>query len=116
MRNDDSVEVISDYLNNNYLRGFWNRFEMRLNAAPQNSDLFSEYQLFLQEKGIKIKQTHFYSIIPVRRIFRIWAFLLFLLLEMILHVTSWNFIRVRISEVTVFPICSYLLRLQFYRS
>jgi len=64
MRNDDSVEVISDYLNNNYLRGFWNRFEMRLNAAPQNSDLFSEYQLFLQEKGIKIKQTHFYSIIP----------------------------------------------------
>ena len=64
MRNSDSVEVLSEYLNNSYLRGFWNRFEVHINAVSKNSDLCKEYQLFLQEKGIKIKQTHFYNIIP----------------------------------------------------
>lgn len=57
----DSVIQVNDYLNGKYLRGFWNRYEMKLFATyPKTNDdrIYQE----LTGNGIKIPNTHFYKI------------------------------------------------------
>jgi len=58
----DSTSVANDYLNKTYLRGFWNKYDMRLNAANIHSDLYNTYNQFITKVGSQIKNTHFYSV------------------------------------------------------
>ena len=62
LKNTDSLTTANDYLNKTYLRGFWNKYEMRLNATKKHSELYNEYHKFINGSGTKIKQTHFYSV------------------------------------------------------
>lgn len=58
----DTIISINNYINDNYLRGFWNKYEMRLNVASPNSELQFQYENFFKSSGSKIKNTHFYSV------------------------------------------------------
>jgi signal transduction histidine kinase len=58
----DSLSIASNYLNKTYLRGFWNKYEMRLNAAVIHSNLYNEYNQFITTVGSQLKSTHFYSV------------------------------------------------------
>lgn len=58
----DSVQATNDYLNKTYLRGFWSKYDMRLNVLNSKSPTFSEYINFISKSGSKIKKTHFYSV------------------------------------------------------
>lgn len=57
----DSVVLVNDYLNSKYLRGFWNRYEMKLFATYPKSDLDVLYQGLLSD-GSKVSNTDFYKI------------------------------------------------------
>lgn len=58
----DSLPTANKYLNETYLRGFWNKYEMRLNVAPLHSELYNEYIHYINSVGSKLKKTHFYSV------------------------------------------------------
>ncbi|HEY5592659.1 MAG TPA: ATP-binding protein [Paludibacter sp.] len=58
----DSISVANEYLNKTYLRGFWNKYDMRLNAASIHSDLYNLYAKFITNVGSQIKNTHFYNV------------------------------------------------------
>lgn len=58
----DSIIKLNEYLNNNYLRGFWNKYDMRLNVQDNGSLTKFQYDKLLNQNGILIKNTHFYSI------------------------------------------------------
>lgn len=58
----DSAQKINRYLNENYLRGFWSKYEMRLSVTFINSSLSKQYQDFIDREGTKLKNTNFYSI------------------------------------------------------
>lgn len=62
LANTDSLSAANEYLNKTYLRGFWNKYDMRLNAAKKNSDLDKEYTQYIANVGSQIKKTHFYYI------------------------------------------------------
>ncbi len=62
LKNTDSLSIANDYLNKTYLRGFWNKYEMRLNATKKHSEMYNEYSKFIENSGTRIKQTHFYSV------------------------------------------------------
>jgi len=58
----DSLTNANNYLNRTYLRGFWNKYLMRLNATVLHSTAYNEYNQFIQSVGSRIKNTHFYSV------------------------------------------------------
>lgn len=58
----DTLTAANDYLNKTYLRGFWNKYDMRLNVATVHSDLYKEYSQYIANVGTQLKNTHFYSI------------------------------------------------------
>ena len=58
----DSVQTTNDYLNKTYLRGFWNKYDMRLNVVVAHSHTYNEYADFILKSGNRIKKTHFYSV------------------------------------------------------
>ncbi len=58
----DSIQQTNDYLNKTYFRGYWSKYEMRLNIVNNKSKNFSEYAGFISKTGNQIKNTHFYSI------------------------------------------------------
>lgn len=58
----DSISQVNQYINNNYLRGFWNRYDMRLNVAMAGSELQYQYLEFINRTGTRLKNTHFYSV------------------------------------------------------
>ncbi len=60
--NPDSTLVANEYLNKTYLRGFWNKYDMRLNIAAPFSELYLQYNEFTGRVGTKLKHTHFYSV------------------------------------------------------
>ena len=64
LANADSLIVANEYLNKTYLRGFWNKYEMRLNVANRYSALWDEYFSFIAKSGLRLKSTHFYSVPP----------------------------------------------------
>lgn len=59
----DSLNSANTYLNKTYLRGFWNKYDMRLNAATIHSNMYNEYVQFIASSGALLKNTHFYSIL-----------------------------------------------------
>jgi two-component system, NtrC family, nitrogen regulation sensor histidine kinase NtrY len=58
----DSLTAANEYLNKTYLRGFWNKYDMRLNAANIHSKVYNEYSQFISRSGTKLKNTHFFSV------------------------------------------------------
>ncbi|MDL2289787.1 HAMP domain-containing protein [Paludibacteraceae bacterium OttesenSCG-928-F17] len=58
---DEVLEETQDYLNKNYFRGFWNKYEMLLTRVDKNSPLYEEYMYYI-ENGNLLQGTHFYSI------------------------------------------------------
>jgi two-component system, NtrC family, nitrogen regulation sensor histidine kinase NtrY len=58
----DSVLAANNYLNKKYLRGYWNKFEMRLNMASANTELYLQFRQLIADNGEKIASTHFYKI------------------------------------------------------
>ena len=58
----DSIQTTNDYLNKTYLRGFWNKYDMRLNVVNTHSQTYKEYLDFILKSGNRIKKTHFYSV------------------------------------------------------
>ncbi|MEI6752549.1 MAG: ATP-binding protein [Paludibacter sp.] len=58
----DSVQATNDYLNKTYLRGFWNKYDMRLNVLSSHSTVYKEYMNFIANSGSRIKKTHFYNV------------------------------------------------------
>ena len=58
----DSISVANAYLNKTYLRGFWNKYDMRLSAASIHSNLYNDYTQFITQVGSRIKDTHFYNV------------------------------------------------------
>jgi len=59
--NTDSVTLATDYLNENYLGGFWNKFDMRLTVTREHSVLFDQFENRISSAGIPVSKTHFYS-------------------------------------------------------
>ena len=58
----DSLTAVNEYLNNLYLRGFWNKYDIRLNIAEVNSVKYIEYTEQITKNGVCLNGTHFYSI------------------------------------------------------
>ncbi len=58
----DSAQKINRYLNENYLRGFWSKYEMRLSVTFVNSSLSKQYNDFIDREGTRLRNTNFYSI------------------------------------------------------
>jgi signal transduction histidine kinase len=58
----DSISAANEYLNKTYLRGFWNKYDMRLNAAQIHSKPYNIYKQYITNEGTKIKNTHFYIV------------------------------------------------------
>ena len=58
----DSIIKLNEYLNNNYLRGFWNKYDMRLNVLDNGCLAQLQYEKLLNQNGIILKNTHFYAI------------------------------------------------------
>jgi len=58
----DSILLANEYLNKTYFRGFWNKYDMRLNIAKKNSAIYNEYADFIAKSGTQIKQTHFFNV------------------------------------------------------
>jgi len=58
----DSLRAANDYLDKKYQRGFWNKYDMRLNVATVHSDLYKEYTQYVKNVGLQLKKTHFYNI------------------------------------------------------
>lgn len=62
LQKKDSLVAANEYLNKVYLRGFWNKYDMRLNVAEVNSEKYLEYQQQMSNFGVRLNNTHFYSI------------------------------------------------------
>lgn len=62
LESTDSLDSANKYLNEKYLRGFWNKYEMRLNVGFAHSDLHTQYMKYIEAVGSRIKDTHFFSV------------------------------------------------------
>ena len=58
----DSIEAINNYVFNNYLRGFWNKYDISIKLISRNSFDYEYYKQYLQYTGKKLKETGFYSL------------------------------------------------------
>lgn len=58
----DSVYYANSYINQTYLRGFWNKYDMRLSVASKNSEQATAYESYILTVGMQLKNTHFYSV------------------------------------------------------
>ncbi len=58
----DSVLNVNHYLNKNYLRGYWNKYEIRLNIAPYNSEIYLQFTQLMNNEGEKLGETNFYKL------------------------------------------------------
>jgi len=60
---DDSLQALNDYLSKTYLKGYWNKYDIRLNATKTSSSLNNDYVEFIAKSGLQIQETHFYTIL-----------------------------------------------------
>lgn len=60
---NDSLVSANEYLSKTYLRGFWNKYEMRLNKAEIHSSLYNDYELSILKSGNKLQNTHFFNLL-----------------------------------------------------
>lgn len=62
VRYPDSLKLANEYINEIYLRGFWNKYEVRLFASKTNAQLDLDYKNAILIWGNRIINTNFYSI------------------------------------------------------
>lgn len=62
VQNPDSVIKANEYINSRYLRGFWNKYEMRLFGTMLHSEWDEAYNEEINSWGKRIKSTNFYRI------------------------------------------------------
>lgn len=60
--NPDSIAELNNYLVKKYLRGFWNKYEVKLFAVTPHSATDKSYFDLMESKGNLISATHFYKI------------------------------------------------------
>ncbi len=58
----DSIDEAKEYLDKTYFRGFWNKYDVRLNVVPYDSDLYVDYLDYIEWAGNRIRGTYFYSV------------------------------------------------------
>lgn len=58
----DSLVKATNHVKNAYLRGFWNKYEVRVFATKEGSELNEAYEEEILNWGRKLKATNFYSI------------------------------------------------------
>lgn len=56
----DSTKTIAKYIFNNYLSGFWNKYNVNIKIIPQYSSAFEYYKEYLAYNGKRLKETDFY--------------------------------------------------------
>ena len=56
----DSIQKANEYLSKVYLRGFWNKYEMRLFTTQPGTVLDQTYAETIRARGTQIKSTNFY--------------------------------------------------------
>lgn len=61
IQHPDSTEQITNYFNENYLRGFWNKYDVQLAVAEPGSILYGQNRNLIESSGIQLRRTHFYS-------------------------------------------------------
>jgi len=60
--NSNSVDSINEYLSANYLRGYWNKFNIQLALAKQNSDIFRQNSTLIESSGIPVGTSNFFAL------------------------------------------------------
>lgn len=58
----NSYDSISDYLTENYLQGYWNKFNSQLTVTRKNSALYGQNKNLLESTGIPIGKTNFQAL------------------------------------------------------
>ena len=61
VRFPDSIGKANEYINNTYLRGFWNKYEMRLFATIPDTELDQDFKDEISNWGRRVKTTNFFS-------------------------------------------------------
>ncbi len=62
INNSDSTDELSNYLTENYLRGFWNKYNIQFTLLKQNSLLYGQNRNLLESAGIPVRNTNFYTL------------------------------------------------------
>jgi len=57
----DSTDLLTSYLNENYFRGYWNKFDIQMNVVLANSIIYNQYASAIEQSSVKVMNTHFYS-------------------------------------------------------
>lgn len=58
----DSSVMMTNYINNNHLSGFWNKYNVNIKTIKYHSTDYEYYKEYLAFNGKKIKETGFYSL------------------------------------------------------
>jgi len=66
VQNVDSIDRLSDYLSDNYLRGYWNKYNIQLAVVGQNSALYGQNKNLLANNGIPVGKTSFCALTSLR--------------------------------------------------
>ncbi len=61
LSNPDSTAALTSYLNENYFRGYWNKFDIQMNIVSPNSLIYNQYMSAIEQSSVKVLNTHFYS-------------------------------------------------------
>ncbi|MDR0371336.1 MAG: GHKL domain-containing protein [Prevotellaceae bacterium] len=60
----DTMDAVQEYVNGTYMRGFWSRFEIRMNKMYRHTDDFTAYNEYVENIAVRINNTNFYAIPP----------------------------------------------------
>ena len=55
-------EELNQYINDTYLRGYWNNYEMRLYVLSKGSALYDQYERIINFNSSRVFNTNFYSV------------------------------------------------------
>ncbi|MFZ4581189.1 MAG: ATP-binding protein [Paludibacter sp.] len=61
IQNNDSLELLNNYLTENYFRGFWNKYNIQLTASQPNSLLYGQNKNLISSSAVQLNNTNFYS-------------------------------------------------------
>ncbi len=62
----DSVDKINDYLTDNYLSGYWNKYNIQLSVLRQDSPMYEQNKNLLANNGIPVGKTSFCALTSLR--------------------------------------------------
>jgi len=62
VQKNDSVDSLLNYLTGNYLRGYWNKYNVQLAVVRRNSLQYSQNRALIESTGIPVQNTNFYAL------------------------------------------------------